>query len=257
MFRVCVGPRPMDGFTPEDDDVELASPTAVSDGHVGGVVSGDHQTPASPKSPVPLHTSTSASRYPQHVTPDTVLGFTEPTQTFLCPLSANKHGFDFHDFEIKDYSTNESIFKVSKPANADADSDLPDDEDMDATFAENPHLETAVRTVKYTFPKRVLRCAQIRTALTFSIGDRPASDFRLIERHYFKDTLLKSYDFTFGFVIPNSTNGWDAIYGVDREVMTPAIERLMVAEPFSTTSDSFYFVGNDLVMHNKAAYAYT
>jgi hypothetical protein len=31
----------------------------------------------------------------------------------------------------------------------------------------------------------------------------------------------------------------------------------MVAEPFSTTSDSFYFVGNDLVMHNKAAYAYT
>ena len=31
----------------------------------------------------------------------------------------------------------------------------------------------------------------------------------------------------------------------------------MIANPYETTSDSFYFVGEELVMHNKAAYKYT
>jgi hypothetical protein len=30
----------------------------------------------------------------------------------------------------------------------------------------------------------------------------------------------------------------------------------MVANPYETVSDSFYFVGDELVMHNKAFYAY-
>lgn len=30
----------------------------------------------------------------------------------------------------------------------------------------------------------------------------------------------------------------------------------MISSPFETRSDSFYFVGNRLVMHNKADYAY-
>lgn len=30
----------------------------------------------------------------------------------------------------------------------------------------------------------------------------------------------------------------------------------MIAAPFETCSDSFYFVDNHLVMHNKADYAY-
>ena len=32
--------------------------------------------------------------------------------------------------------------------------------------------------------------------------------------------------------------------------------KLMVAHPFETKSDSFYFVGNKLIMHNKAEYSY-
>jgi hypothetical protein len=31
-------------------------------------------------------------------------------------------------------------------------------------------------------------------------------------RHYHETTLLKGFDFTFGFCIPNSTNSWEAIY---------------------------------------------
>lgn len=32
--------------------------------------------------------------------------------------------------------------------------------------------------------------------------------------------------------------------------------RLMVENPYETRSDSFYFVDNKLIMHNKADYAY-
>ncbi|XP_059829700.1 protein unc-119 homolog A-like [Hypanus sabinus] len=36
----------------------------------------------------------------------------------------------------------------------------------------------------------------------------------------------------------------------------PASVREMVAQPYQTHSDSFYFVENQLVMHNKADYSY-
>lgn len=32
--------------------------------------------------------------------------------------------------------------------------------------------------------------------------------------------------------------------------------RLMIENPYETRSDSFYFVDNKLIMHNKADYAY-
>jgi hypothetical protein len=38
--------------------------------------------------------------------------------------------------------------------------------------------------------------------LTFQVGPEPLGSFRMIERHYFKNKLMRSYDFTFGFVIP-------------------------------------------------------
>ena len=38
------------------------------------------------------------------------------------------------------------------------------------------------------------------------------SDFRMIERHYFRGRLLKSFDFNFGFVIPGSKNTVEHIY---------------------------------------------
>ena len=64
--------------------------------------------------------------------------------------------------------------------------------------------------------------------------------------------LVKSFDFEFGFCIPGSVNCWDAIYS-----MPPLDEELvadMVNHPYETQSDSFYFVDNTLVMHNKASY---
>lgn len=39
--------------------------------------------------------------------------------------------------------------------------------------------------------------------------------------------------------------------------LSPSLSvRLMVEHPYETRSDSFYFVDNKLIMHNKADYAY-
>ena len=76
----------------------------------------------------------------------------------------------------------------------------------------------------------------------------------MIERHYFRDELIKSYDFNFGFVIPNSTNTWDAVYEIPS--FPPPLIDAIVQNPYECKSDTFYFIGDELVMHHKVSYRY-
>lgn len=175
------------------------------------------------------------------VTPDDVLRLSAPTDIFLCPRSANTYDIDFLSFTIEDYETKALIFEVSR--------NRPPKIDMSEGWSED-----ALRKIKYEFSEDVLRLPAIKTSLEFSVGTRPVENFRMIERHYFRNQLVKSFDFKFGFCIPGSTNTWDAVYavpGLGEEMIAD-----MIANPHETTSDSFYFVGNELVMHNKASYSY-
>ena len=97
----------MSGAT-EEDDVLLASPSGSCDGPTRAEPR-DGAASASPRAGPPV----TPSRYPARVTPADVLALTAPTETFLCPLSANVYDFDFLEFEIKDYDTNESVFKIA------------------------------------------------------------------------------------------------------------------------------------------------
>lgn len=174
------------------------------------------------------------------VTPADVLRLREPTPGFLCPLSANIYNIDFLSFTISDYDTKKIIFEVNREKPPPIDFSSFDEESL--------------RKIRYKFSEDVLRLPAIRTELRFSVGNMEVPNFRMIERHYHRDKLIKSYDFTFGFCIPNSVNTWDAVYAVP-----PLDERLvqdMVQNPHSTQSDSFYFVNDRLVMHNKASYSY-
>ena len=135
-----------------------------------------------------------------------------------------------------------------------------------AAFADNPApLDVTVdfgsgigedmyRKIKYNFSEDVLRLPHIETSLTFSVGQRELKSFRMIERHYFRDQLIKSFDFQFGFCIPGSVNTWDAVYSLP--ALSEQLIAEMIANPYETKSDSFYFVDNKLVMHNKASYKY-
>lgn len=72
--------------------------------------------------------------------------------------------------------------------------------------------EDSLRKIDYRFESDVLSLPRIVTRLKFSVGDNVVQDFRMIERHYFKGRLIKSFDFTFPFCIPKSTNTWTSEY---------------------------------------------
>lgn len=49
-------------------------------------------------------------------------------------------------------------------------------------------------------------------SVTFVVGDKPVENFTMVERHFFKGKLLKSFTFNFPFCIPGSTNTCEQIY---------------------------------------------
>ncbi|CAJ1029288.1 putative GMP-PDE, delta subunit [Leishmania utingensis] len=187
------------------------------------------------------------------VTPAQVLAFTAPTERFLCPLTANIYGIEFYQFTIRDIEQNKILFSIGESPNGAGDGNV---RDMLARVAQLSEEEAAaVRTIRYRFAPSFLRKSAVGAKLVFGIsGDAPVPKFRMIERHYFRNVLIKSFDFEFGFCIPHSTNTWEAIY--DMPSLSPEWEEAIIASPFEAASDSFYFVGNQLIMHNKAYYAY-
>ena len=183
-------------------------------------------------------------------TPDEVLSYNCPTDHYCCPLVANRYGIEFEIFRVRCHETGQVLFEVAKD---------PDAPPIDLASIP-PEYEDQVRCISYGFGADFLSLATIGTELQFSVGPQPLHSFRMIERHYFRDFLIKSFDFTFGFCIPNSTNTWEAIYDVP-ELPQELVED-MINNPWETQSDSFYYVTDEygreeMVMHNKAKYAYS
>ena len=50
------------------------------------------------------------------------------------------------------------------------------------------------------------------SSVEFTVGGSEVRQFRMVERHYFKNRLLKSFDFDFGFCMPYSRNSCEHIY---------------------------------------------
>uniref|UniRef100_A0A452TIT8 Unc-119 lipid binding chaperone B n=1 Tax=Ursus maritimus TaxID=29073 RepID=A0A452TIT8_URSMA len=71
---------------------------------------------------------------------------------------------------------------------------------------------SAGRFVRYQFTPAFLRLRTVGATVEFTVGDKPVSNFRMIERHYFRERLLKNFDFDFGFCIPSSRNTCEHIY---------------------------------------------
>ena len=76
----------------------------------------------------------------------------------------------------------------------------------------------------------------------------------MVERHYFRGKVIRSYDFTFGFIIPNSTNTWEFIYDLPELSAEEMAE--IIAAPWEVKSDSFLLADGKLIIHNRAIYNY-
>lgn len=183
-----------------------------------------------------------ASIAAMEVTPESAHLLTAPTQSFLCPLSANIYKIDFVAFKIRALEDDHEslLFEIRK---------APDEDDM---RVDEP--DDSTRFIRYHFGPEILDFKTIGTSLEFTVGDLPLQNFRIIERHYFRGSLIKSFDFSLPFVIPNSTNTWEVIYAMPE--LSPDLKQEIVASPWEMRSDSLYFVDGRLVMHNKAEYHY-
>ncbi|XP_073653214.1 GPI transamidase component PIG-S isoform X2 [Tursiops truncatus] len=180
----------------------------------------------------------------QQIGPEDVLGLQRITGDYLCSPEENIYKIDFVRFKIRDMDSGTVLFEIKKPP---ASERLPiNPRDLDPN---------AGRFVRYQFTPAFLRLRQVGATVEFTVGDKPVNNFRMIERHYFRNQLLKSFDFHFGFCIPSSKNTCEHIY--DFPPLSEELINEMIRHPYETQSDSFYFVDDRLVMHNKADYSYS
>lgn len=194
----------------------------------------------------PTPTSEEELLLKEQITPEEVLRLPKITESYLCSPEANVFDIDFTRFKIRDLESGTVLFEIAKPP--------PPDDDEDAETDQEESDPNAGRFVRYQFTPQFLKLRTVGATVEFTIGNKAVNKFRMIERHFFRDKLLKNFDFEFGFCIPNSKNTCEHIY--EFPALSPDLTQEMINCPFETRSDSFYFVDDRLIMHNKADYAY-
>ncbi|KAG1968051.1 protein unc-119 homolog B [Pimephales promelas] len=173
------------------------------------------------------------------VTPQYVLRLPGYTDDYLCSLEDNVYNISFSRFKIRDLEGGSVIVDIKRHC----PTEIKDVIELDAG-----------RFIQYHFSPSFLNLRNIGATLEFTVGGKTVNKFRLIERHYFRDLLLKTFDFEIGFCIPHSRNTCEHIYCLpDLDSHTIAE---MISHPFETRSDSFYFAKNKLIMHHKAEYSF-
>lgn len=181
----------------------------------------------------------------EHISPDDLLRLNKITENYLVAPEANVYGIDFTRFKLRDMDSQTVLFEVAKP---------PPSDNGDGEFEHEEMDPNAGRFVRYQFTPQFLKLKTVGATVEFVVGDQPVTKFRMIEKHFFKERLLKSFDFEFGFCIPHSRNTVEHIYEFPQ--LSPEDIQEMIDCPYETRSDSFYFVEDRLIMHNKADYAY-
>mmetsp|Transcript_53163 Transcript_53163/g.95411 ORF Transcript_53163/g.95411 Transcript_53163/m.95411 type:complete len:189 (-) Transcript_53163:203-769(-) len=180
----------------------------------------------------------------QTITPDYVNQLMQPSDQFWCSLEHNVYGLEFTDFKIRslDAGSERMLFDLSA-----GDMPSPPPPEILATG-------DAGRFIRYHFGPELLDIETIGTTLEFINGPYEVHNFRMIERHYFRDQLITSYDFTMPFVIPGTRNTWEMIY--TKPLLSEEWKEALRSAPWEARSDSFYFVQDQLIMHNRAEYNY-
>jgi hypothetical protein len=176
------------------------------------------------------------------ITQEYVKNLKNITEDFLCDLNANVYNIKFLKFRVRDMESDNLLFEVSD--------DTQESEESDANGETNTN-----RSIRYHLGPEFLELRNIATELVFSVGNLPVKNLVMIERHYFREKLIKSFEFKFDFCIPNSTNTWETIYEIPE--IDSNLKKEMIGSPWETKSDSFYFVDNNLIMHHKAFYNYS
>nr|XP_027203298.1 protein unc-119-like isoform X1 [Dermatophagoides pteronyssinus] len=191
------------------------------------------------------------------ITPDDVCNLPSITRQYLCNTEANIYDIEFTRFKIRDMESGNILFEIVKSSTTNNNNNNNKQQSSNQNGQQqnsSSKLSNIGRFVRYNFTPDFLELKTVGASIEFKVGSKPIENFRMIERHFFQDTLLKTFDFNFGFCIPNSINTCEHIY--EFPSITPELCQEMINNPYETKSDSFYFVDNHLIMHNKADYSY-
>jgi len=129
--------------------------------------------------------------------PDHIRTLSAPTERFLCALKDNTFDIKFGAFRIRDMISGYTLIDVREG-------------DLDTAITEE--MDPSTRLLKYHFGPQFLNLTTIGLQVEFKIGDLPVPNLMMIERHYFRGKCIKSYEFKFGFCMPNTTNTLEMIY---------------------------------------------
>ena len=132
------------------------------------------------------------------VNPQYVRNLGKPTEKFLCSMKDNTFGIRFGAFRIRDMDSGFTLVDVT---------------DQEVSEEVTPEMDDPkIRLVKYHFGPDFLKLKTIGLKVEFKVGDKPVPNLLMVERHYFREKCIKSYEFKFGFCIPGSTNTLEVIY---------------------------------------------
>ena len=151
------------------------------------------------------------------ITPEVVREYKEFTPKFLCGLDANIYNIQFKRFRIRDMESDFVLFDVGDDTdnNQKEEDEAKKKEELEKLKAqEEEDIYKSPRLIRYHLGPDFLDLKNLGSSLTFSVGDKPVKDFLMIERHYFNEILIKSFEFKFDFCIPNSVNTWESIYTI-------------------------------------------
>ena len=99
---------------------------------------------------------------------------------FLCKLADNWPKFKFGGFKIRDCESNFTLVDVPE---SEVENEVKDEDDP------------TVRVIKYHLGPMFLKLKTVGLTMNFSVGDKPINKMQMVERHYFKGKVLRSYDF--------------------------------------------------------------
>ncbi len=173
-----------------------------------------------------------------------------PSQNFLCKLKANKYSLQFLQLIIKNPETNKVFFSQNMDKHENSDLII-NDEDYPTEILK---AFDEMRMRNYTFSKEFFECELMSVTLQFKVGEQEVKNMSLVENHYFKKKRIAQYNFDFPFCAPNSINTWEYIYNMPKMNKEDIKEIVEFGE--KTSSDTFFFVGDKMILHNKSEYLF-
>ena len=203
--------------------------------------------------PPVIATLTIEPNTPSIHTVEEVLALTKPTERFVCPLDANKFGIEFIGITMVDGDNPSRELYHSGDGTGYGVEDY-----LGMLHFLSMMGDDSPRVLEYELDSSFLDVAHVKITTAFKVhGKEPLPGLRMIERHYHKDGLLMSYDFTYDgpSPAPGEIATWSFVYDIPK--ISQEEKQDIISNPGSVESDSFYFVGGELQMHHKAIYIYT